>query len=182
MTVDDRASDRDPAVQALLDKQEIREALMRYCRGVDRWDEALIRSAFHPDAHDDHGPFQGAASDFPEWALGVLRNNSVTTHFVGNQLIEVEGDVAYSEAYLVALHRFERDGEQYDWVMGGRYVDRFERRGGEWKIADRVTVHDWTRVDPVVETFAFADRFVQGVRSPDDAAYRRLASSTGGAT
>ena len=42
-------------VQELLDKQQIHEALMRYARGVDRGDAALICSAYHPDAVDEHG-------------------------------------------------------------------------------------------------------------------------------
>jgi hypothetical protein len=94
-------------------------------------------------------------------------------HSVSNHQIELEGDVAWSEAYLVALHRFERDGELHDWVLGGRYVDRFERRDGEWRIAHRITVHDWSRVDRVTEVFELADRFAQGSRSAEDPVYRR---------
>ena len=47
-------TDCDPAVQAMLDKEAIREATMRFCRGVDRLDPDLVNSAFHPDARDDH--------------------------------------------------------------------------------------------------------------------------------
>ena len=46
---------RDPEVQALVDKQAILEVLTRYCRALDRGDAALIASAYHPDAVDDHG-------------------------------------------------------------------------------------------------------------------------------
>ncbi|WP_221890845.1 nuclear transport factor 2 family protein [Microbispora sp. KK1-11] len=34
------------------DQQEIHEVVLRYCRGVDRLDMDLVRSAYHPDAID----------------------------------------------------------------------------------------------------------------------------------
>lgn len=46
-------------LQRLLDKDEIREVILRYTRGVDRHDDATIASAYHPDATDDHGPYIG---------------------------------------------------------------------------------------------------------------------------
>jgi len=42
-------SRRSAAVQTLLDKQEVYELLMRYCRAIDRCDEPLLRSVYHPD-------------------------------------------------------------------------------------------------------------------------------------
>jgi hypothetical protein len=62
-------------------------------------------------------------------------------------------------------------------VLGGRYVDRFERRDGEWRIAARITVHDWSRIDPVTENFEHAGRFRQGTRSTDDPVYRKGADT-----
>jgi hypothetical protein len=45
----------DPALQALLDKQEITELLTRYLRSVDRGDVATLRACYLPDATEDHG-------------------------------------------------------------------------------------------------------------------------------
>jgi hypothetical protein len=59
-------------VQELLDKQEIYEVLMRYCRAIDRGDEPLMRSVYHPDGIDHHGIFDGKASDFCEFLLRRL--------------------------------------------------------------------------------------------------------------
>ncbi|MBT5754390.1 MAG: SnoaL-like domain-containing protein [Acidimicrobiaceae bacterium] len=47
--------DTEARLRALIDKDEIRDVLMRYGRGVDRLDEELLRSCYHPDSHDDHG-------------------------------------------------------------------------------------------------------------------------------
>jgi hypothetical protein len=35
------------------------------------------------------------------------------------------------------------DGGERDTCIGGRYLDRFEKRGPEWRIIDRVMLYDW---------------------------------------
>ena len=52
MSIDEKT---ERALRVLLDKQEIHEVLMRYCRGIDRCDAELLHSVYHPDATDDHG-------------------------------------------------------------------------------------------------------------------------------
>ena len=88
MTLDDQTL---AALRVLLDKQAIHEVLMRYCRGIDRCDEELLRSVYHHDATDNHGQFNGKAADFVPWAIKSLRRDERTTHFLCNELIEVEG-------------------------------------------------------------------------------------------
>ena len=48
-------------VEQLSDLQCIRDTALRYCRGVDRLDEDLMKSAYWPDATDNHGTFIGNA-------------------------------------------------------------------------------------------------------------------------
>ena len=57
-------------------------------------------------------------------------------------------------------------------TFGGRYIDRFERRDGEWKIADRVVVHEWDQVEHIVLAYT-PGRFAEGTRGPDDPLHRR---------
>ena len=76
-------------VQALADREAIRECLYRYCRGIDRLDEAALRSAYWPDATDRHGPYQGSAAGFIDWALAKLQGGGRLVHFLGNILIEL---------------------------------------------------------------------------------------------
>lgn len=45
----------DRAVRVLLDKQAITEVVLRYCRGVDRLDMALVRSCYHDPIRLVHG-------------------------------------------------------------------------------------------------------------------------------
>jgi hypothetical protein len=157
----------------LSDREEIRDVLFRYTRGIDRLDLALVRSCYHPDAHDDHGAFRGDLDGFLAWVGDVLSYFESTMHFIGNQLIELDGDVAHTESYCVAYHRRGADdGEDpYDLVTALRYVDRLERRGGDWKIADRVCVFDWSRRDPIVGEWAM-DSAVRGQRGAGDPVWR----------
>lgn len=162
----------DPALRLMLDKQQIHDVMMRYCRAVDRVDEEMLRSVYHPDAIDNHGLFNGKAADFVPWCINQLRQAyTATQHFIGNELIEVNGDQAWCEFYFVAYHRYERKGEPRHMTAGGRYVDRWERRAGEWRIAQRTVVVDWQRVDKVHEPDTRS--LTLGIRSREDLAYRR---------
>lgn len=136
------------AVQALLAQQRIRDTLMRYCRGVDRCDVDLVRSAYHPHATDDHGYWKGTGWDFAEFIVAAkLADNDWTTHSVSNVLAEVDGEVAHVESYVRASLK-PRDVAEVR-VFVGRNIDRFECLDGEWLIARRVVVYDWDDVMPL---------------------------------
>jgi hypothetical protein len=160
-------------VDELVAQQEIRDVLIRYTRGIDRMDGELVRSCYWPGAHDDHGAFQGTVEDFVEWFPAALSHFDSTMHFVGNQLVEVDGDTANAESYCVAYHRRRaRDGEEgHDLVIGLRYVDQMERRDGEWRIADRKCAFDWTRIDPITSEWELPPEAIRGRRDQSDPVY-----------
>lgn len=134
----------------LIARQEIADVILRYARGIDRMDFDLVRDCYHPDAFDDHGSFAGGVEEFIDFVKSFLVRWTATQHFMGNMLIEVDGDVARAETYAVAYHRREDgQGNGKDDVFGVRYVDRFENRSGEWRIAHRVVATEWRRVDTV---------------------------------
>jgi len=127
-------------------KRACYETLARYTRGVDRCDPDLVRSTYHPDAYDDHGGYQGDAEGFVEWARSTVMDAfQCTMHKLGNSLIEVQGDVAFGETYAIAHHVQTAQRPATDLIMGIRYLDRFERRAGEWKIAHRQLSFEWER-------------------------------------
>src|SRR5882757_7608724 len=96
-------------------RQQIHDALMRATRGIDRLDKELMLSAYHPGARDNHGSFDGPVEEFVEWVLERHTDNIVScTHFIGNELIKVEGDTAYCESYCIAFHRVRVDGALKD--------------------------------------------------------------------
>ena len=139
-------SGHDPAVQELLDKQAIREVTMRYCRGADRCDPALISSAYHPDARDERpGQEMTGETVGAEVVDSLRRAMQSTNHQIGTQLIEVNGDSAVGETYSSGRHVLA-DGRRLH--SSTRYLDRFERRNGEWRIIHRLVVTDATELLP----------------------------------
>jgi hypothetical protein len=133
----------------LLDQQEIRGVLALYCRAVDRLDPTLLADVYHSDATDDHGSNDPdiSATRFRSTILTHLRESFTSTqHVLGGIHVEVAGDVANSETYVTAYHVCPLDsfGETFMNVIGARYVDRFERRTGAWRISRRVAVRDWS--------------------------------------
>lgn len=130
------------------DREAIRDAVLRYCRGIDRLDMDLVRSAYHPGGIDHHTGFSGPVEEFVAWVDGALRNFDGTMHIVGNQLVEVHGDVAVCESYGTAVHWGQpADDPRRNFTSGFRYVDHFEKRGGDWRIVERWAVREWTRSD-----------------------------------
>ncbi len=138
-------------LQRVVDQQEIRDVVYRYCRGIDRRDFDLVRSCYHPDGVDDHGDFRRNVDEFIVYVQHTLPRFERTMHFIGNVLVEPDGDEARCESYVVAYHHLgvSRTKPKRDFVAGLRYVDDFERRDGEWRIASRVCVFEWSRVDDV---------------------------------
>ena len=123
----------DPALQALLDKQEITELLTRYLRSVDRGDVATLRSCYLPGATEDHGGlFAGPAQEYMDSITAALTHpRARTSHNMTNLLIELDGDVATAESYCVTFARIKADGEYYHSFTGARMIDRLERRDGD---------------------------------------------------
>jgi ketosteroid isomerase-like protein len=164
----------DKALQRLLDVAAIKEVHIRYCRGIDRRDWDLVRSCYHPDATDDHGDYVGGIDGFIEYCKVGTLTFEATCHFTGNQLVEVDGDVAWAEHYAVAFHRVaaQPGKPERDLVANARYVDRFERRNGEWRIADRVIVVDLEREAFVGEDWG-NPVLRRAKRDKSDPSYRR---------
>lgn len=124
------------------DRADIRAALLRYTRGVDRHDRALMLSAYWPEAYDEHGVAEGEAADFVDWALGWHSEfQTKHQHIIANCTIELDGDTAHGETYYVF---WGQNNQGPPTLAFGRYVDRFERRGGEWRIAHRVCVNEYS--------------------------------------
>lgn len=163
-----------PAIVEIMEAERaIERVLTQYARGVDRCDEALLRDCYWPDATDDHGTFKGSGHEFASWVVTLLAKVfSSTQHALSNTRIELmlDDDQARVESYVVARHVTRAEPAQLV-EAGGRYLDRFERRDGQWRIARRVIAIDWGRVSTIEATFP-ADEYVHGARKPDDPTYQ----------
>jgi hypothetical protein len=159
-------------------RAEIMDVLTRYTRGVDRLDMDLVRSAYHPDAHDDHGLYRGDVDGLIEF-LSALTQFERTMHFMGNHTAVVQGDAAWTETYCVAWHRHlsARSGRLRDNVQGIRYLDYLEQRDARWGIARREIVLDWMRVDEVTNPGQPPPDWPQGRRDSDDRSIAHFAEA-----
>jgi len=160
----EQSPDLDAALRRLLDREEIRDVLLRYCRASDRGDVDMLRDCYHPDAIDHHGGFyHGDAHGLVDASEQAIASGAlpytIASHLVANMLIEVDGDQAHAETYFISFARRPEGGETLDELVGGRYVDLFTRRDGRWRIAYRTVVYDWARTDKLGPAKVFWDHF-----------------------
>jgi len=166
--------DNEKAVRELIDKEAIRDVIARCARGSDRVDVDLSRSCYHADSVERHGTFQGNSQEYLSDPRRTSPGNLMNHHLLGQTVIDLEGDVAFAETYLLC-HQMSQgpDSEPFLNIVASRYVDRLERRDGEWKIASRTAVADFGYQYGLsdVSVWQRLDDFVRGRRWPDDEVY-----------
>ena len=161
-------------VTKLADRLAIQDLLCRYARGIDRCDLAVLGAVWWPQATVDYG---SGVSDAAEWsanvigALGAMRR---TQHFLGNMVIELDGDRATAETYCRAYHEVDGEARPEEMEVGGRYLDQLEKRSDEWRIVHRRYVLDWNRNTASTALWdgpLYAGLQRRGARAPDDPLY-----------
>jgi ketosteroid isomerase-like protein len=156
------------------DTLAIQDVLAKHSRGVDRADEAMLKSAYWPDATVEYGSFDGLAHQFCEMLPAGIKRYARTQHSISNVAIEIDGDDARVATYVTAGHYLEVDGDQgTEMTYFGRYLDRMQKRDNVWKITHRQVVMSWNQnADTTAEwegpTFSGLAR---GARHPDDPLY-----------
>jgi ketosteroid isomerase-like protein len=171
--------DLEAQLRRLLDERAIREVLATYCRAVDRLDIDLLREVYHPDAVDTGRPkgrdgYATLEEFFAFVAAGPDRGIEATPIVLGQTLFEFDGDVALTETSFHGYHRRRVDGSITQAGLVGRYLDRFERRDGTWRIAHRRVVMDWAQEFPIAAG-SQVHLDTAGARSREDPLYQFLA-------
>jgi hypothetical protein len=133
----------------VIDELAIRKVLSTYAMAIDRGDLDLLATCYWDDADEDRGRFSGSLSEFLAWLADTLAEFESCWHLLGEPWIEIDGDVAAVETPCLGHHRL-RDGVT-DRLIPCRYVDRFERRGGAWRIARRRVVYGPTLAGPALQ-------------------------------
>ncbi|GGC22892.1 hypothetical protein GCM10011371_08210 [Novosphingobium marinum] len=144
--------------------RDVYDVLTRYCRALDRADLELMETVYWSDGEDIHGIYSGNAGEFVPFIISeITKYFTMGTHCLLNVQIDVDGDHAASESYLYSACRVRNgmaedmlgsryfgqlagkglDPDHEMFVMAGRYLDRFEKRDGEWRILRRMVVMDW---------------------------------------
>ncbi len=161
-------------LEAAADKLEIMDLSSSYMRGLDRLDGDIQRSVFWDDAYLSYGIYEGGPDDFIGYCQTALATHASNHHFLGQIQVELAGDEAYGEVYYQAFHRVNNEaGEPRDLFISGRYVDRYERRDGTWKIAYRSELVDWVREEAAADSWFEGSAMIVGARKPDDPLYNR---------
>jgi hypothetical protein len=162
-------------VDELCARAEIHHVLMSYFRHVDRLNLGLVRDLFFDDAYLNYRSYQGSIGGFvDEYLVDLPLRYARTVHFAGNVIIDLEGDAARTETYCIGHHTWNPEfrSDASFMVVWLRYLDRFERRHGEWKIARRDVVYDWVRTAHAGEWGEIAAEY-SGRRWPNDLVYQR---------
>ncbi|OBB33698.1 hypothetical protein A5792_11400 [Mycolicibacterium peregrinum] len=166
-------------VQYLEDRTAILDCVMNQSRGHDRHDAELMGSVYFEDGIDEHGPTVKTGPEYGEWAnaahTAVFEDHlhNVTTH-----TCEIDGDMAHAESYVIGAMRAK--GGKIVSLMGGRYIDRLERRDGVWKIALRRCTIEWMmNGDSSLLNSGAVAGFIKGTWDKTDASYHRPLSMDG---
>jgi ketosteroid isomerase-like protein len=159
----------------LLAKEAIRDLVYQYCNAVDRGDMDLIRQLYHDDAVDEHGVNpSNTAGEFIDAIPALQKSIHVIQHHITNLIIQVNGDEAEGEAYVIAYHSFDHGEGPTLLITGGRYLDRYKQLGGAWKIAHRRCLTDWGHQFPVKDlspAHTFTATLPTGRIGPSDPSY-----------
>jgi hypothetical protein len=135
-------------------REAIRDIIIAYAHAIDRRRWNMMQHLFHDDAEFQFGTISGGWQGFVEQARGVIDPCLATQHQLGQIQFGFESDtICHTETYMTAMHTvpagypspevFPDKGKIYSAVIAGRYVDRFELRSGEWRIAKRTGLYDW---------------------------------------
>lgn len=164
-------------LRRLTDRAEIYDVICKYARAVDRANWELLRSTYHPDAQDDHVEYKGHVDGLIQWLTERFAGVDNSMHFLGNCFIEfVTPDLAFVETYYESRRlRPPSADERKTLARGdavcrqscGRYLDRFERRRDEWRIAERRVVVE-TRFTSVAMGGERNDLITWGTRDRSD--------------
>ena len=130
-------------LNALLAREQIRDCIARLARGEDRRDADLISASYWPDSASDYGVFRGNFDEYLAWVVPGSPAIPVTQHILGQSVIDLKGATALVETHVTSYHRVNMGQQERDTVIGGRYLDRVEKREGEWRIAQRTMLYDW---------------------------------------
>ena len=170
---------RIPDLAEVAHRLAIFDVLAQHSRGVDRADEAILKSAYWPDATVAYGGFNGNAHEFCAMLPTAIRRFERTHHAITNIAIAIDGHDARVETYVTANHYNKAEtGSDTEMAFFGRYLDRMQCRGQAWKILHRRVVMDWNQnvnATAILQGPPFAG-LARGDRQPDDPLYSHLAS------
>lgn len=153
-------------------------------RDGKRWQD--LQETFTSDGVIAVSWFRGPFSGFVDQCRSRDSRAGTSRHLILPPVVRVAGTKALAETCVVILVRQDIEGVAVDLTSHARFVDRLEKHGARWRIAERNAIYERDRLDPVIPSAAF-DRMMERAdlsRYPSqyrymafrvDAAGRRLA-------
>ena len=157
----------------------IEDCLKRFARAVDRQDWKGAREAYHDGAFDDHGFFKGPPDALLAHVATLHAQQDHSMHFNTNVLIEFQSrERAFVETYVLVLQRYRPGAPNVPAGSQGlrnlasaRYLDRFEKRNGEWRVVHRTLVFGDLVTEPMKEPHRFPPEFTVQKHDMTDVLY-----------
>jgi hypothetical protein len=173
MSAEQELSELKATVAYLKDRQDILDCIQRESRARDRQDVEQIAGCWWEDGVDEHGAVVTFAPDYPEKAnKGHAMNFNLTSHNITNHICDLAGDVANCESYVIGGLNW-LDGKSTTIAIG-RYLDRLEKRNGEWRIVvRRCTIEATADCDGTWIHSKNVKGFLKGLWSKEDPSYAR---------
>ena len=128
----------------LADRLAIIDVTIAYTWALDTHDWDALDDVFTPDATASLLVELEDREAIKERIRRALTPLDDSQHMVSNHDVRVDGDTATSRCYLHAQHvRHAAEGGP-NYIVAGRYEDRFTRTPDGWRIAHRTLTVMWT--------------------------------------
>jgi hypothetical protein len=127
-------------LQHLCDERDVERTLNLFARAMDDRDWTVMAEILADDAEGDFGTgrLHGSAAII-ELIRGFLGSCGPTQHLLGNVVIDVDGDTAFSRAYIRDVHLHSDADPSSRFYTLGDYKDTWQRRAdGTWCLTERV--------------------------------------------
>jgi len=145
------------ALRGLLDESACRALLMRYGLAIDWRDRSALERLFWPDAAVDLGFFKGSGAEAPAFLIENANLSLRRCHITTNSCLRFDGDVVFGDSCAITHAVSRTDGQElWSHLFFGRYIDRLERRGAEWRFAARRYLLHGAKSAPYAEDAALS--------------------------
>jgi uncharacterized protein (TIGR02246 family) len=149
----------DLTFRSVEDRLALRQLVDAYALAVDRRDVAAVAALFADQgrlvsrlqfpAGDGELVRQGRDEIATAIAAGLERYVR-TTHVVGGQIVQLDGDRARGDTVCLAHHVYDKGDARRLLVMAVRYTDTYARCPDGWCFTERQLDLDW-RQDTLLE-------------------------------
>jgi len=138
------------------DRTDISQLLLHwgYYRDHGMWEE--LADTFHPEGAIQVTWYVGPFSGFVEGSRAMAQRGSQATHVMHPPVIDLHGDraIAITPVEIRGRARIPL-GVEVDMTSEAQFLDRVERRAGQWRILRRVCIYQKDRMDSVTPSLRF---------------------------